>query len=135
MLTTAGFALASLLTGADAHHDLAETRDRTSLRGPTVVFALAATADWLSTRRMLAAGGYERNPGLAALDHKPALLIAAGATADVLGVWAWNRFVGRKHPKIAKAGLYLAAGFRLFLTVHNLRLAARLDAHRAKDAR
>lgn len=90
-----------------------------SLKLPTSIFAVSAAADWVSTARLLSSGGVENNPLLRpSQDHHTALL-AVGIASDVVGVWAWHRWVGRKHPKIARAGLYMAAGFRLFLAVRN----------------
>jgi len=97
------------------------TTDSTAqdLKVPTVVFASAAIADWTSTYRNLATGGVEYNPMLRFTHSKPVPTVLAAAAYDVAGVWAWNRFVGKKHPKIARAGLYTMAAFRIGLAVRN----------------
>ena len=89
------------------------------LRTPTVVFLSAATADWVSTYQCNKRGCYELNPTISWAEERPALMVATGAAMDVVGVYAWNRYVGRKHPKVARAGLYVATAFRIYLAVHN----------------
>lgn len=95
-----------------------------SLKLPTIVFAGAATADWVTTYRNMdyncpTCG--ESNPLLNWVGQKPKTTIAMGAAMDVAGVWAWNKYVGKKHKKIAAAGLYVMAAFRVFLAVRNAR--------------
>jgi hypothetical protein len=89
-----------------------------SLKLPTMVFAFAAGADAVTTYRNLSAGGNELNYFLKDIDHTGAT-IAVSVAADVVGVWAWNRYVGRKHPKLAKVGLYAASALRFFVAARN----------------
>lgn len=87
-----------------------------SLKTATVVFAVAASLDWGSTYQFLDAGTLQEvNPMLAWLKNQPVKTVAVGAAIDVAGVYLWNRTVGRKYPKLAKVGLFLAAVHRLFL--------------------
>lgn len=100
----------------------ASTASAQSLKMPTLVFAGAASADWVTTYQAQQRGTQENNPLLSWLNTRPGPLVATGAALDVAGLWAWNRYVGRAHPKIAMAGLYAAAGFRLWLATNNNRL-------------
>lgn len=100
------------------------TIDAHPLRLPTLVFAGAAAADWTTTYRNLSPGptwdrGQEWNPLLSPLHNRPVPTVLAGAALDVVGVWAWDRFVGRKHPKLAAIGLYAGAGLRIWLASRN----------------
>jgi hypothetical protein len=40
---------------------------------------------------------------------------------SVPGICAWRHFVGPHHPRIAAAGLYVGAAFRIALALHNVR--------------
>jgi hypothetical protein len=90
-----------------------------SLRRATAVYAIAGALDVASTAAFVLRGGHEGNPLLAPMQDKPALMLTVGVATSVTGVWAWNRFVGRKHPKIAAIGLYAAAGVHAFLAARN----------------
>lgn len=89
------------------------------LRLPTLVFAGAAAADWTTTYQNLSPRGRETNPLLGMFNNQPVPTVIAGASLDLAAAWAWNRFVGRSHPKLAAAGLYLAAGVRVLLATRN----------------
>jgi hypothetical protein len=91
-----------------------------SLRVPTTVFALSSMADWSSTYVGLSNGTGEQNPLLWFTESRPLPTVLVGASMDVAAVWAWNRYVGRSHPKLARIGLYVAAGFRFWLTYRNV---------------
>lgn len=92
-------------------------------RVATSVFAAAATADWVSTYRFMHSGvGKEDNPALNWVGKRPVATVALGASMDIVGAWAWKRYVGRRHPKLARVGFYAAAGFRIWLTVRNERI-------------
>lgn len=98
---------------------------------PTAVFATASAADWTTTYR---SPMKETNPLISKLQGRPALMVATGAGIDVAGTWAWNRYIGRRHRKVAIAGLYAAAAFRVFLAARNAsgthRYEAKIDAWR-----
>ncbi len=92
-----------------------------SLALPTSVFASAATADWASTYRAVTRYHlHEDNPLINRLADRPALMITAGAALDVAGTAAWLRYVGRRHPRIVAAGLYVAAAGRFYLAARNV---------------
>jgi hypothetical protein len=99
----------------------ASAQDR-SLRAATIAAGAAAAADWASTYHTLKHyHTRETNPLLAPMDHTPGRMVAVGAAIDVGAVTAWHMTVGRKHPKIAAAGLWAMTAFRVYLTVHNIR--------------
>ena len=109
-----------LLTFA-AQAEAQEMKQDRTLRNATFVFAGAATADWLSTRAMLKRGGTEDNPMLHWAQSKPDAMIVMGASADTLGVWALNKTLGKRRPKLAAVLLYAASAGRVYLTVRNMR--------------
>lgn len=87
-----------------------------SLKLPTIVFALAAAADIGVTHVGLRTGRQkEVNIFLKHLDSRPVATTVVAVAADVVGVYAWNRFVGRRWPKVARAGLLGSAIFRFVL--------------------
>jgi hypothetical protein len=92
-----------------------------SFKLPTVAFLVAAAGDWTTTAVDLAAGASEVNPVLKPFHNAPIATVAAGAAIDVAGLHAWTHFVGKRHPKIATTGLYMAAAFRAYLAIRNMR--------------
>jgi hypothetical protein len=96
-----------------------------SLKLPTIVYAVAGGTDAASTAYCLNAHPHchESMPHLRWLEPRGgAAAVTAGSLAfDVASIWAWNRYVGRKHPKIAAIGLYAWSAVRLSLAVHNVR--------------
>lgn len=93
-----------------------------SLKAPTIAASIASAADWASTYHALS--NYrvrEMNPLLRPLDRTPGKMITLGAAIDVAGISTWNMTMGRKHPKVAMAGLWGMAAFRSYLAIHNLR--------------
>ena len=103
----------------------AAAQDRIQL--PTVAFASAATADWMTTHENLK-HFREANPLLRWLDHKPKTMIAVGAGIDVATYYGW-RALTRNRPKLRAAGLYTAAAVRTFSAVRNVRI---LKQHRPR---
>lgn len=89
------------------------------LKVPNSVFIAAATADWVSTYQFSQRGARETNPLIKGLQSRPAVMVAAGAGIDLAGLWLWNRYVGKSHPRLAAVGLYAATGFRVFLAARN----------------
>jgi hypothetical protein len=93
-----------------------------SLTLPTIAASAASAADWASTYHALKYYKVrEVNPLLRPFEASPASLVTMGAVMDAGAFSAWNLVVGRKHPKIAAAGLWGMAIFRTYLTIHNLR--------------
>lgn len=64
-------------------------------------------------------------PLLWPLDDSPASLVTVGAFIDAGAFSAWNLTVGRKHERLAAAGLWAMAAFRTYLVFHNLRTERR----------
>jgi hypothetical protein len=92
------------------------------LKLPTMVASAAAAADWASTYHALKYYELrETNPLLQPFQGSPGRLVTVGAAMDAAAFSTWNVVVGRKHPRVAAAGLWAMAGFRAFLVVHNLR--------------
>ena len=92
-----------------------------SLKIPTIVFAGAAAADWTTTYAALASGEFrECDPLLTFTKNRPVPTVVFGAALDVAAVWAWRRAVGRRHPKLAALGLYVAAGLQASIAARNL---------------
>ena len=94
---------------------------------PTVAFASAATADWMTTHENLKYFR-EANPVLRWLDHKPKMMIAVGSGLDVASYYGW-RALTRKRPKLRAAGLYAATAVRTFIAIRNVRI---LKHHRPR---
>ena len=114
-LLAATFALC-LLPGA------ASAQEASPLKLPTIVASAAAAADWASTYHALKFYQVrETNPLLQSFQRDPGKLVTVGAAIDAATFSAWNLTVGRKHPKIAAAGLWAMAGFRAFLAINNFR--------------
>jgi hypothetical protein len=91
------------------------------LKLPTIAATTAAAADWASTYHALKFYNLrETNPLLQSF-QSPGRLITAGAAMDAAAFSTWNLTVGRKHPRVAAAGLWAMAGFRAYLVFHNLR--------------
>lgn len=92
------------------------------LKLPTFAASAAAAADWASTYHALTHYDLrETNPLLQSFQGSPGKLVTVGAAMDAAAFSIWNVTIGRKHPKIAAAGLWAMAGFRAYLVLHNLR--------------
>jgi hypothetical protein len=92
------------------------------LKLPTIAASAAAAADWASTYHGLKYYNLrETNPLLQSFQKSPGRLVTVGAAIDAATFSAWNVTMGRRHPRIAAAGLWAMAGFRAYLVVHNLR--------------
>lgn len=97
------------------------------LKVPTIAASIAASADWASTYHALKYYQVrETNPLLRPLDGSPVSLITVGSLIDAGAFSMWNVTVGRKHERVAVAGLWAMAAFRTYLTIHNIR-----NTHRA----
>ncbi len=100
----------------------------TNLRLPTIAASAAAAADWASTYHALKFYKVrEVNPLLRPLDSSPGSMVTIGGLIDVAGFSAWNVTVGRKHPRLAAAGLWGMAAFRTYLAIHNIRNSRRAE--------
>jgi hypothetical protein len=119
---TARLTLCLLLAAASAH-----AQDR-PLLVPTSVYVAAAGADVTTTLLCPPPRCRETNQVINWLEPRGQVpMLAFGSALDAAGVWAWNRYVGRKHPTLAKVGLYVGAGVRSYFAVHNLRSKREAD--------
>jgi len=102
---------------------LASAQDNSNrLRLPTIAASAAAAADWASTYHALKYYNLrETNPMLQPFQKSPGQLVTMGAAIDAAAFSTWNVTVGRRHPRVAAAGLWAMAGFRAYLVIHNLR--------------
>jgi hypothetical protein len=99
-----------------------------NLRVPTMAASVAAAADWASTYHALKYYKVrEVNPLLRPFDSNPGSMVTLGGLIDAGGFSAWNVTVGRKHPRLAAAGLWGMAAFRAYLAVHNIRNSRRAE--------
>ena len=95
---------------------------------PTVAASTAATADWLTTYHALKFYRVqEQNPMLKPFQSNPGRLVSMGGMMDVAGISAWNLTVGRRHQRMAVAGLWTMTAFRVYLAIHN-----HVNEHRAE---
>jgi hypothetical protein len=98
------------------------------LKLPTFAASVAAAADWASTYHALRYYELrETNPLLQKFQESPGQLVSVGAAIDAATFSAWNLAMGRKHPRVAAAGLWAMAAFRTVLVVHNLRNEQKVD--------
>ena len=96
--------------------------DISRLKLPTMVASAAAAADWASTYHALKYYQVrETNPLLQSWQREPGKLVTVGAAIDAAAFSAWNVTVGRRHPRLAAAGLWAMAGFRAYLAINNMR--------------
>jgi hypothetical protein len=95
---------------------------------PLAVYAAAAATDVTTTLICPPPRCRETNQVINWLEPRGQVpMLAFGSALDAAGVWAWNRYVGRKHPTLAKVGLYVGAGVRSYFAVHNLRSKREAD--------
>lgn len=101
---------------------LSSTAQAQSLKAPVITFGVAASMDWASTYHAnVAHHGHEDNVLINGLMDSPKLMITAGAAIDVVGTVAWYRLM-KNHRKLANAGMYVAAVFRLGLAYRNMKI-------------
>ena len=101
---------------------IASTAHAQSMRFAVATYAAAVAADKATTLNCtLRPGCGESLPGYAWLDRKggPRLQMAVSTSVDIASVWAWQKVVGKNHPKIAKAGLFGMAAIRGFVAARN----------------
>lgn len=97
-----------------------------SLRGATWAYSVASAADLATTGVVLSQpGGREANPLAQPFAQSPGQLVVTGATIDAVTIWAATKWLGPKHPKLTRTLLYVGAGIRGSLALHNLRVAQR----------
>ena len=107
------------------------------LRIPMIVWASGVTADQITTYRFLSEHRdvlHEQNPLIHGLDRHPLLLVATGSAIDAATAWASYRFLGRRHPRLAKIAFYGAAAYRTYLAFYNLQMIQRAERMTASSA-
>ncbi len=110
-----GFLVAGLL--------LVATPVSAQFRTAAYVFAGTAAADWTMTSYGINKGRvHEANPALQWARNEPWKIVAAGAAGDAAGVWALNRYVAPKHPKIAAVTLYAQAALRVYFVSRGIQI-------------
>lgn len=96
-------------------------RGKHSLTLPVLFYAAGATLDMASTADCLHIGCREQNPLINWLEpHGAAPMLAFGAAVEVTAVVALNHFIGPKHPRLVRAGLYAAGSLHLVYGLHNI---------------
>ena len=78
-----------------------------------MIWASGVAADQITTYRF--ASGYrdvlrEANPLINGLDRHPVLLVAAGSAIDAATGWVAYRWLGPRHPRLAKMVWQVLAG-------------------------
>lgn len=107
-----GLTLASPLSAA--------AQDRASLKLPLAVYASTAALDYHSTHHFLQFEGLQEwNPTIAWLDHRPKMMIAVGAAMEATAAYALHRWIGRKHPKVFRIGMYAVSGLHIVGALRN----------------
>ena len=105
-----------------------QQQQQVRLYWPTIAAGTAATADWITTYHALKFYKVqEQNPVLKPFQSNPGRMVSMGGMMDVAGVSAWNLTLGRKHDRIAAAGLWTMTAFRVYLAIHN-----HVNEHRAE---
>lgn len=116
-----------LLAASTAH-----AQDALSLRLPATLYLASAAADQASTAYGFGASPRfgETNPAGDWIRQRygSTAMFAAGAAADVASVWAVQKWIAPKHPRLARAVFYAGTAARVWFTVGNIRLARRLTA-------
>lgn len=102
-----------------------------------VFWAAAAAADQATTYRFSSRYHdllHEENVLVRGLDAHPVWLVTAGSAIDTASGWMAWRFLGDRHPRLAKTVFYSAAAYRSFLVVSNIEMMRRAAAMRAQTA-
>jgi hypothetical protein len=79
----------------------------------------SAALDYHSTYKVLADGGYEKNPLGKLTDSHPVGTVVLGAAVDVTATTLLYKWLGKRHPKLTTALLFGVSSVRLSLAVHN----------------
>ena len=95
---------------------------RPSLKIPTTVFLAAASADWITTGMALTTPGItEGNPLLGFTNNHPTGTVAALVVSDIVGTLLITKVLAPRKPKLARTLLYVFAGTRGAVAIHNAR--------------
>ena len=104
------------------------------LKIPVIVWAAGVTADQVATYRFSSQYQgvlHEKNVLIQGLDRHPALLVAAGSAIDAASGWAVYRFLGPRHPRLARIAFYGAAAYRACLSIYDFQMMRRARQMRA----
>lgn len=104
--------------------------DAHGLKIPVIVWTAGVVVDQITTYRFSSQYGdllHEENPLIRGFDRHPVLLVAVGTAIDAATGWASYRFIGRRHPRLAKVAFYGAAAYRAYLAVHNVQMMRRTE--------
>ena len=117
------FALAFAVILFCARPNTAHAEEPVSLRLPTITYFSAAGADVASSLYTSHWGGREANPMVSWLEPSIGTggMLAVGEAVDVTAVLLLQRWLGRRHPAIARAALYGAAAARFYIAAGNVR--------------
>lgn len=108
-------------------------QDSPSLKIPTLVYAGAATFDVGTSLRCPPPYCREGNPLIGWMEpHGQTQMLLTASALDAVGVWAWHRYVGKKHRKLATVGLYAVAAVRVGVAIGNIRDVRAVDAHKRR---
>lgn len=97
---------------------------------PSVTYLSAAAVDWTTTARCFHASPFcgEGNPMYGWVRPNTAwTTIPQSMAFDVFTVYAVNRWIKPSHPKLAKVGLFVGAGVRIYAAASNVRFANNLS--------
>jgi hypothetical protein len=133
-LCCASTAPAQSVADASAATVAPQSDGRQTLKLPVLVWAAGVAADQMTTYRFSSQYRdmlHESNPLVHGLDRRPLLLVTAGTAIDVATGWAAYRFLGSRHPRLAKVAFYGAAAYRSYLAFYNIQAMRRAQNARA----
>jgi hypothetical protein len=104
---------------------LAHAQD-TNLRRAIAFYAVASAADTATTGYGLYARDGISETGVVYRGLPEPAVVPAMVAVDVASIWAVQRFLGKKHPKIATVALYAMGSVRLFAAGRNVAVLHRL---------
>lgn len=116
--------LALVLVPAGVAAQTEATNPDVGLRIANIVYASGVASDYATTYRtlMTSEGTHERNPLVNWLEPTSIhAMFALGIGLDAASVWAWNRYVAKRWPRLAKVGLYVGAAVRIGFAIDNTR--------------
>jgi hypothetical protein len=126
VLTAALFVAAILFTTPVAAQQEAAQSHR--LKWPTVVYLSAATADWSSHHYCMAQSQWcvEGNPMYSWAGERSPWTTVVGGSVNGFTVWAVNKWVAPRHPRLAVFGLIAGAVIQGWAAYTNVQLGHHL---------
>jgi hypothetical protein len=98
------------------------------LKIPVAIWATAVAGDHVTTyqfRTRYPALLHEENPLVRSLENHPFWMVTANSAIDAATGWAAWKWLGPRHPRLAKLVFYSAAAYRTYLVTHNMRMMGR----------